>query len=98
LPKNEKEITMSAADFCIAVWSPFSHLSPDFFFHDTIQISQGKFNIFLCTPAGSTSAPLDDCGLCNPLLARPDAAALYPIPVRQVADLLHASFRPNLTV
>lgn len=30
------------------------------------------------------------------MLARPDAIALYPIPVRQLADLLHASFRPRL--
>jgi hypothetical protein len=30
------------------------------------------------------------------MLARPNMVALYPIPVRRVADLLHASFRLRL--
>jgi hypothetical protein len=61
-----------------------------------MQTSRGKFNYFLHTPAGSTEAPLDDYGLCDHLLTRPGATALYPIPVRRVMDLLHASFRYSL--
>jgi hypothetical protein len=40
---------------------------------------------------------LDDIGLCDHLPARPSTAAFYPIPVRQIADLLNASFRLCLT-
>lgn len=61
-----------------------------------MQISRGKFNHFLCTLVGSTAVSIDDFGLHNHLLARPNTTALYPIPVRQVADLLHASFRVRL--
>lgn len=59
----------------------------------TLQISRGKFSYFLCTLAGFTAVPFDDSGLRDQLPARPSTTALYPIPVRQVADLLDASFR-----
>lgn len=85
---------MPSADFCIGFKLPHGYLS---LVKDTLQTSLGNFNHFLCTTAGSTTAPLDDYGLRNHLLARPSTIALYPIPVRQLADLLSASFRPNLT-
>ncbi len=63
-----------------------------------LQISQGKFNDFHCTPAGYTALPLDNYALCGQWPARPSNTALYPISVRQVAALPHASFRHNLAV
>lgn len=66
-------------------------------FQDTVQVSRGKFNDFLRTTAEFTATSLDDYGLRGHLPARPDVIALYSVPVRQLADLLHASFRPSLT-
>lgn len=63
---------------------------------DTTQTSHGKFDHFLRTPAGSTMVSLDSYGLRHHGLARPPTLASYPIPVRQVANLLSASFRPSL--
>jgi hypothetical protein len=85
---------MPSAEFCIVVWSPLGFLSP--VSKTQCTTSRGKFNHFLRTTAGFTTASLDDCGLHDYLLARPSTIALYPIPVRQLADLLHASFRPRL--
>jgi len=85
---------MPSADFCNIPESsriPVSSLTMS-------QISQGKFNDFHCTPAGSTALPLDNYGLCGHWPTRPNNTALYPISVRQVAALLHASFRHNLAV
>ena len=48
------------------------------------------------TPAGSTGLALDGYGLRDQLLARPTRTASYPVSVRQVAVLLHASFRHRL--
>ena len=39
-----------------------------------------------------------DIGLCDILPARPTSAASYPVSVRRVATLLHASFRRSLAV
>lgn len=64
-------------------------------FRDTLQTSQGKFNHFPCTPAGSTTPTLDDYGLRDQPLARPAGYALS-VSVRQVTGLLCASFRPSL--
>jgi hypothetical protein len=63
---------------------------------DMAQASRGKFDRLPRTPAGSTSQALDGCGLRGQLSARPTWAASYPVSVRQVAVLLHASFRRRL--
>jgi len=39
---------------------------------------------------------LDGYGLRDLMLTRPTITASYPVPVRRVAALLHASFRPRL--
>src|SRR4051812_41026523 len=63
-----------------------------------VEISRGKFDRLPRTPAGFTAPVLDDPGLRSHLPARPAAAASYPVLVHQVAVLLHASFRPHLTM
>jgi hypothetical protein len=60
------------------------------------QVSRGKPDRLPCTPAGFTSVPLGGYGLRCLLPARPVTSASYPVSVRQVAVLLHASFRPRL--
>jgi len=42
--------------------------------------------------------PLDGYGLCDIELTRPSNPASYLVSVRQLAVLLHASFRPHLTM
>jgi hypothetical protein len=63
-----------------------------------VEISRGKFDRLPRTPAGFTAPVFDDSGLRSHLPARPAAAASYPVLVHQVAVLLHASFRPHLTM
>ena len=87
--------TMPSADFCDEIRGPYGLLSPP---TDTTQISRGKSHHLHRTPAGSTAWTLDGYGLRDLLLTRPVQAASYPIPVRRVAALLHASFRPHLTM
>ena len=87
--------TMPSADFCDAIRGPHGLLSPS---KDTTQISRGKSHHLHRTPAGFTAWTLDGYGLRDLLLTRPVQAASYPIPVRRVAALLHASFRPHLTM
>src|SRR5262249_16245536 len=65
---------------------------------DTMQISRSKPDSLPRTPAGFTVLALDGYGLCDILPARPTSAASYPVSVRRVASLLHASFRRSLTV
>src|SRR5512135_1172425 len=65
---------------------------------DTVQISRSKPDGLHRTPAGFTALALDGYGLCDRLPARPTNAASYPVSVRRVATLLHASFRQPLTV
>jgi len=65
---------------------------------DTVQASRGKPNRLHRTPAGFTATTLGGSGLCYPLLTRPVLTASYPVPVRQVAALLHASFRHHLAM
>src|SRR5262249_8972233 len=50
------------------------------------------------TPAGFTVLALDGYGLRECLPARPTSTASYPVSVRRVATLLHASFRQSLAV
>ena len=80
--------------FCAAVRSPHGFLSPAL--RDTTQTSRGKFDRLRRTPARSTPRVLDGYGLRDSLPARPAREASYPVSVRQVAALLHASFRPRL--
>src|ERR1700730_7611202 len=65
---------------------------------DTMQISRSKPDSLHRTPAGFTTLALDGYGVCDILLARPTSAASYPVSVRRVATLLHASFRQSLAV
>ena len=65
---------------------------------DVMQISWGKPRSLPRTPAGFTVLALDGYGLCDFLPARPTSAASYPVAVRRVAILLHASFRQFLAV
>jgi hypothetical protein len=65
---------------------------------DTMQISRSKSNSLHRTPAGFTVVAIDGDGLRECLPARPTIAASYPISVRRVATLLHASFRRFLGV
>src|SRR5215472_17802530 len=86
--------TMPSADFCTAVRAPYDVLSPE----GHMQISRSKPDSLHRTPAGFTVLALDGYGLCDILPARPTSAASYPVSVRRVATLLHASFRRSLTV
>src|SRR5467141_3460746 len=65
---------------------------------DTAQISRSKPDSLHRTPAGFTVLALDGYGLCDILPARPTSGASYPVSVRRVATLLHASFRRSLAV
>jgi len=65
---------------------------------DTAQISRSKPDSLHRIPAGFTALVLDGYGLCECLPARPTSAASYPVSVRRVATLLHASFRQSLAV
>src|SRR5262249_29677233 len=66
---------------------------------DTTQISRSKPDSLHRTPAGFTVLALfDGYGLREWLPARPTSTASYPISVRRVATLLHASFRQSLAV
>src|SRR6266853_1656072 len=65
---------------------------------DTVQISRSKPDSLRRTPAGFTVLAIDGYGLCDILPARPTSAASYPVSVRRVATLLHASFRRSLAV
>src|SRR5215469_2950303 len=65
---------------------------------DTAQISRSKPDSLHRTPAGFTVLALDGYGLRECLPARPTSTASYPVSVRRVATLLHASFRQSLAV
>ena len=65
---------------------------------DTVQISRSKPDSLHRTPAGFTTLVLDGNGLREWLPARPTSAASYPVSVRRVTILLHASFRRSLAV
>jgi len=82
---------MPSADFYATIGSLLSFLSLDS--EATAQISRGKFDRLHRTPAGSTRQTFDGYGLCKKSVARPTWGAYYPVSVRQVTVLLHASFR-----
>ena len=65
---------------------------------DTPQISRSKADSLHRTSAGFTVLAIDGSGLCGILPARPTSAASYPISVRRIATLLHASSRRSLAV
>jgi hypothetical protein len=87
--------TMPVADSCASIRSPCGFLSSC---RNGTQVSPGKFDRLHRTPAGSTGLVLDGCGLRDPLPARPTRCASYPVSVRQVAALLHTSFRRHLAM
>ena len=86
--------TMPSADFCVPIGSPLGFRSPEL--RDETQTSRGKSDRFHRTPAGSTALALDGSGLRDSSSARPAKDASYPVSVRQVAVLIHASSRPRL--
>jgi len=61
-----------------------------------VQTSRGKHNRLHRTPAGFTALALDGYGLHGHWPTRLTRPASYPVSVRQVTALLHASFRPRL--
>lgn len=94
---------MPSADFCIAVkalagFSVRAIVTVKDPAIDTIQTSRGKFVNFQYTTAGFTLQVLDGYGLCNLKLTRPTLTPQYPISVRQLVLLFHASFRRYLTI
>ena len=62
-----------------------------------MQISRGKFDRLPRTPAEFTPRSLDGYGLRRFVPTRPVRVASDPVSVRQVAGLLHASFKQCLT-
>jgi len=67
----------------------------------TIQASRGKpFPLadFQYTTAEFTLPALGEYGLRYLTLTRPALAPIYPVSVRRLVPLLHASFRPHLTM
>ncbi len=62
-------------------------------FGDTAQTSRGKTVSLHRALAGFTALALDGYGLRDLVLTRPTSPASYPVPVRRVATLLHASLQ-----
>jgi hypothetical protein len=87
---------MPSADSCAAIRSPCGSLSSKSW--NMTQASLGKLDRLPRTPAGSTARVVDGHGLRDWSLARPARDASYPVSVRQVAVLLHTSFRHRLAV
>src|SRR3954454_13388656 len=86
--------TMPSADFCTGIRKPCGSLSP---VTETRRRSPEVSSIaFTAHPPDLQPQALDGYGLRDQLSARPARAASYPVPVRQVAALLHASFGPRL--
>src|SRR5512132_3454989 len=85
---------MPSADFCAGVGEPRGSLSP---VTETRRRSpEVSSTAFAAHPPDLQPQALDGYGLRDQLSARPARAASYPGSVRQVAALLHASFRPRL--
>src|SRR3954471_7215748 len=63
-----------------------------------MQASLGKFDRLPRIPAESTALAFDGYGLRDQSPARPARDASYSVSVRQVAVLLHTSFRHRLAV
>src|SRR3954447_10198495 len=86
--------TMPSADSCGAIGAPYDVLSP---VAGTPRRSpEVSSTAFATHPPDLQGRPLDGEGLRDPPLARPDRPASYPISVRRVVVLLHASFRRRL--
>jgi hypothetical protein len=69
-------------------------------FETAIQASRGKplpYTDFRYTTAGFTLPALGEYGLRYLRLTRPAFTPLYPVSVRRLIPLLHASFRPRFT-
>ena len=67
----------------------------------TVQASRGKpipKTDFRYTTAGFTLPALGGYGLRHLTPTRPTLAPTYPVPVRRLVPLLHASFRPHLAM
>jgi len=62
------------------------------------QISRDKTDRLQRATAEFTTSALDGYGLRDHLPARPAPYASYPVFVHRLASLLHASFRPHLTM
>src|SRR3954465_2371907 len=86
--------TMPSADFCTGVKGPHGPLSPAT--ETRRRPPEVSSTAFTAHPPDLQPQALDGYGLRDQLSARPTWAASYPVPVRQVAALLHASFRPRL--
>ena len=85
---------MPSADFCAAISSSHDSLSPVLGTRRRPpEVSLAAFTAHL--PDLQPRA-LDGYGLRDTVPARPARDASYPVSVRQVAVLLHASFRPRL--
>src|SRR3954467_7474785 len=85
---------MPSADFCTEVRVPRGPLSP---VAETRRRPPEVSSIaFTAHPPDLQPQALDGYGLRGKSSARPTWAASYPVSVRQVAALLHASFRPRL--
>ena len=82
---------MASADFCAAIGSPHGLPSPESRTrHRPPRLSLATFTAH---PPDLQHMILMDGGLRCVWATRPTCTAYYPIPVRRVADLLHASFR-----
>ena len=84
---------MPSADSCAAIRSLAVPSVPDL---ETAQASPGKLGRLPRHTCRIYKLGLDGYGLRDPLPARPTKPASYPVSVRQVAVLLHASFRHHL--
>src|SRR5512135_2889215 len=86
--------TMPSADSCAGVRVPHGPLSlVAGTRHRSPEVSSTAFTAH---PPDLQPRALDGSGLRGQLSARPTRAASHPVSVRQVAALLHASFRPRL--
>src|SRR3954453_13159905 len=86
--------TMPSADSCTGVRVPRGPLS---LVAETRRRPPEVSSIaFTAHPPDLQPRALDGYGLRGKSSARPAWAASYPVPVRQVATLLHASFGPHL--
>jgi hypothetical protein len=85
---------MPSADFCTGVREPHGPLS--LATETRCRPPEVSSTTFTAHPPDLQPQALDGYGLRDQLSARPTWAASYPISVRQVAALLHASFRPRL--
>ena len=86
--------TLPSADFSRPVRTDRSIRSRDFATSErSPEVSSTTFG---AQPPNLHATPLDGCGLCRPLPARPAPHASNPVLVRRLALLLHASFRPRL--